>query len=467
MQRKRTKACAVGFYIYSYETDNDRKSPTIDTRKFTEYGILKISEYTDMYIVDNPCPGFPNTPFEEVLVNPTSIIRGFYKPTKGTFGVIECKFLSEIIPYIRETFKDVTEIRVGIINLNIYRYITSKDEGYTDERVVHGLGNDFSYDKIKALVNTPYIIMGNAQWAHDIPYGDSNIYLQQYTKLPNLKTEDPHPYFNNSSLCYFYNKEEVGIPKDYTEYVMSKFDDSAKFPEDGKPMSGYGITVMRISKPEPSIEKLKQIHRDAYTDRRLGMNAVINLNALMNRKFLDAFMMEEHPPINTYRVTDMNPVTTFKSNGEVLCQDTYRIIRKLDGEERIDELRQLLDDVLNGSKDIETIDITDIIFKKNIAKGKIEIDKTLNGKKEIILPKEITKSITRRKLRLKIGYDIPIYRSLNKITDINTQVLLVLYDKTVSSDSSKFERYSVFIKTDSDVSIWSSVYSNNLFSFLT
>lgn len=466
MQRNSTKLSAVGFYIYTYELGCDKKSPTINTRKFTEYGILKESEFNSLY--NNYDDKTLNINFADAQVNPSLIIEGFYKPSKAPFGIVECHFLTDIIKYVHLNIKDVSEIRVSVINTNLHAYLTNKCSDQLKEKIELALGESFNKDKITSYLSTPYILMDLAQWAHDIPYDKkNNISATQHTKLPNYKSDDPNPYFLNSSLCYFYNKDEIDEDLGYTEYVMSKFDDSEKYVEDGKQMSGYGLSIIRLEKPEPCIEKIKEIHRNSYIERRLGMNSVINLNALLNKRFLDIFMSHENPPLYSHRVTDMNPVTTMKSNDEVLCQDTYRIIRKLDGEEKIVELRKLLNDVLINNPDIKTIDITDLIFSKNVAKNKCEINKSLNGKKDIVLPKEITKEFTRRKLRLKIGYDIPIYRSMNKMTDINTQVLLVLYDKTPSHDNSKFERYSVFIRHGAEVSIWSSVYSNNLFSFLT
>lgn len=476
-KRKTTNNFSLGFigYIYDDETRSD-KAPNYNNRKFTQYGIFTEAEFCEVSSIMKEVAGERlatdaelKAAYKDLRVEPEEYILGHYIPKKVSSGRYELDFIKAILDKINEDIPDIEKIVVSTLHTAISTYLYYKN---SDDELDSGIGRavkeigGLNLKKVTGSRGINSILAAEAYRGHDFDYSEQSLLYTKATTLPKITGYSPHPLFYNSNLCYFYNKPSDDAENvQYHEYVLSKFSKKDKFVEDGKPMMGYGVSILRLKNPEDGLEKVIAHHRDCITEKRLGMNAIGNLNGIMDKKFLDLFMSSEVSPLHSTRINDMNPTITYRSDGSIIAEDSFRIIRKYDAEKAQGLIRDILDNFQSGEdKGIKRYDITDLIYTKDDKKA--TIDKSLNGSKSLQLPKELTKQFTRRKLCLRMGYDIPIYRCLSKLTSLDTQVFLVLYDETKTSTSTNFERYCTIVKSDGDVSIWSTVYSNNLFSFL-
>lgn len=496
--QKTSKAIAGGFVGYCYDTDNlsaKKTTPNYNNRKFTSLGILTKKEYDETADRILRMSGEKSLKYEEACLVPDQYILGHVASQKVAHGIYEINLIKSLLAVARKEFPEVDKIVVGVLNNNIYGELSGE---YSNEAVRTYLNsiNGIDMDKVSVIPGYFEILIKHAYDAH-CAFGESaeKILYEVCDEIKRPKTYNPNPLLYSSNQFYFYNKStKEENPSSGYEYVLSRFSKKDKFVEDGKAMSGFGVAILRLKEKEPLLEKVIDIHNNNITTKRLGMTAIGNLNAILDAKFCAEFMEKDKPFYQQDRRSDMDPVITCRSDGSILAEDSYRLIRKYDAEAMQGVIRSILDEFIRlegfppdkrpavaddnseawtpvfGSDIVQVYDISSLIFQNDGKKAYAL--KELNSSGDVALPSLLRKEFTRKRLKLRLGYDLPLYRTLSKLTHPNTQVFLVLYDKTRNvptannSLSSCFERYCTVVKSDGDVSIWSSVYSNNLLSFL-
>ena len=220
----------------------------------------------------------------------------------------------------------------------------------------------------------------------------------------------------------------------------------------GKATPDTSYSVLFSKEPDPVLDKVRE-HQDLLDKSTFNMFVIANLDNIMRP--------------NLYReLLELQKESLLKRGLRLISLDALPITYELKtprlafrAANEMSYLESLLEQYLEDPEKhgLYVNDITDQFYAID-KKNKVKFNKELtNGIKSITLPitYKLGKDLGTCDLILTFGIDLPKRNTLSALTDKAPKVKVITW-----KDSNISFRFATIVETDSDVGIWSGVYSN-------
>lgn len=351
---------------------------------------------------------------------------------------------------------------VDLVKKLIYTFNRINQQLEITLKHVKGHSGNFGNDKADELC------IKGMNYARNLKRGSLPELNNESTKDSFFKLLPPNEYFSTelvsskmlteSNLFVVTDKENYSLD---TWYYQASFGGmmSASSPDEkrelrGKPFADFCISVVKLNKPDSLINKLGEIATNIFT----GMGVVdFNLKHVTRDVIYNELLKGE---INTLNIDNLNnKVTTTDGTDIINLLSPPRLAYRLANNFEI--VSAMLKEIIAGNPN------NNLQFVKDITSVFYDITVDKKGKqvyKPIIFDRDRTTTeiefiqngvITKTKIPLAVGIDLPNRLALSRLKTINPIINLFVFDISPTT-----LRYATHIKTDEGEGIWMGIFSN-------
>ena len=268
---------------------------------------------------------------------------------------------------------------------------------------------------------------------------------------------DKHPFFTHRWMYFNTNKDFI-VPGEYYTGNQGKDDELL-----GKKISDGAYSVIQLKEPDQVVENLRNY--------QMSLAGVVNTIVLLRLDKL--FTPEVYSHIRDY--AGMATVRAAHYNLDLNYLDKDPLTKELRPPrlalraiDALSNLKTLLENFRQSSKDLIVKDMTSIFYSKETVEKKGKVTTTIKFKPEFnvgfcALPYNVELDVDgvnkKIPITLTLGIDIADRNSLKRLESLEPKISLILWKEAEGA-----YRYATVIEAQGSYGIWAGIYSNMIFT---
>lgn len=265
-------------------------------------------------------------------------------------------------------------------------------------------------------------------------------------------TPEKHPFILNRRM-YFNTQADYNHPGHYYLGEHGKDDDML-----GKRMSDGRFSVVRLAKPEPVLELV----RNDMISRASALDSIVMVR-------LDTlFRPNTHKELSTHGRLGMvygdGKLAANTLDGQPLAHELRPPRIAMRAVEALSALSDKLDRFLENDPSIVVTDLTSILYETTVKASKKGEVRETKLKPQFIVGYSVLKldanyqveqGVEKAEVNLTLGIDLLDRNALKRLEETEPKVFLITW-----LEAPRVFRYATVVKSDENVGIWAGVYSN-------